>query len=377
MKTYLLLILSVLLLWSCNGKVEVSVFNNSEVDRVNETVELCLCDFKGFDAKKIVVLNADGKQVPSQVLYKGTEQPQALIFQVTLAAGKEETFTLKEGTPETYVAKTFAQFVPKRKDDFSWENDRIAFRMYGPKLAPENPSNGADVWFKRTNELITAKWYENDLSGKQSYHEDHGEGLDCYKVAHTLGAGSICPYSNDSLWVGNQFDRYQILDNGPIRSSFVLFYDAVKYQDKTLKAEFVVNLDAGSNLNEVKVKYTGDTTNIRLAAGMYLHDSVQSLNVNPDLSTIGYAEDYMSDTKKPVAAGRGYTGVVFTGQWLESKKLSKHMVGICDYKIGEEFHYYFGAGWNKHGFATDKDWFNYLNNKKTALLQPLKIKILK
>jgi hypothetical protein len=377
MKKYLLLVVLVLVLWSCNGKVEVSVFNNSDVDRVNETVELCLCELTGFDATKLVVLNAEGNQVPSQILYRGTEKPQSLIFQVTLAAGKEETFTLKEGTRELFTAKTFAHFVPKRKDDFSWENDRIAFRMYGPKLAPENPSNGPDVWYKRTEALITDKWYNDDLSGKQSYHEDHGEGLDCYKVAHTLGAGGICPYSNDSLWIGRYFDRYQILDNGPLRSSFVLFYDAIPYQGKTLKAEYVVSLDAGSNLNEVRVRYTGDTTEIRLAAGMWLHDSIQSLSVNQNLATIGYAEDLMSEGKKPVPAGRGYTGVVFPGSWKESKKISGHMVGIFNYKIGEEFQYFFGAGWNKHGFASDKDWFNYLNSKKAALLQPLKIKILK
>ena len=377
MKKYLLLVLCAVLMMACTGKVEVSVFNNSDVDRVNETVELCLCELSGFDATKLVVLNAEGTQIPSQILYRGTDKPQSLIFQVTLPAGKQEVYTLKEGTPETFTAKTFAHFVPKRKDDFSWENDRIAFRMYGPKLAPENPSNGADVWYKRTDALITDKWYNDDLAGKQSYHEDHGEGLDCYKVAHTLGAGSICPYSNDSLWVANYFDRYKILDNGPLRSSFVLFYDHIAYQGKMLKAEFVVNLDAGSNLNEVRVRYTGDTTQMRLAAGIYLHDSIQSLVVNQNNETIGYAEDLMSEGKKPVPAGRGYAGVVFPGSWNESKRISGHAVGIVNYKMGEEFQYYFGAGWNKHGFASDKDWFNYLNNKKAALLQPLKIKILK
>jgi len=377
MKKYVVLVVCAVLMMACSRKVEVSVFNNSEVDRVNETVELCLCELTGFDAKKLVVLNVEGKQVPSQILCRGTDKAQSLIFQVTLAAGKQEVFTLKEGTPEAYTPKTFAHFVPKRKDDFSWENDRIAFRMYGPKLAPENPSNGPDVWYKRTEALITDKWYTNDLSGKLSYHEDHGEGLDCYKVGHTLGAGGVCPYSNDSLWIGRYFDRYKILDNGPLRSSFVLFYDAVEYQGKTLKAEFMVNLDAGSNLNEVRVRYTGDTTEMRLAAGIYLHDSIQSLNVNQNNETIAYAEDLMSESKKPVPAGRGYAGVVFPGSWQASKKISGHIVGIVNYKIGEEFLYYFGAGWNKHGFPTDKDWYSYLNDKKAALLQPLKIKILK
>lgn len=377
MKRIILLVFSVLLLVSCNRKLEVSVFNNSEVDRVNETVELCLCEMKGLDATKIVVLDANGKQIPSQILYKGTATPQCLIFQVSLEAGKEATFALQEGDPEKYTQKTFAHFVPKRKDDFSWENDRIAFRMYGPKLAPENPSNGIDVWYKRTEKLITEKWYANDLSGKISYHADHGEGLDCYKVANTLGAGSICPYSKDSLWVGRSFNRYKILDNGPIRSTFVLFYDSVFYLNKVLKAEFMVSLDAGSNLNEIRVRYTGDTSDIRLAAGIYLHDSIQSLNVNDEKTYIGYAENIQSEEKVPVAVGRGYTGVVFPTIWVDTKQLSGHWVSIYNYKVGEEFRYFAGSGWSKHGFPADKDWFAYLNEKKASIEQPLKVKILK
>jgi hypothetical protein len=45
--------------------------------------------------------------------------------------------------------------------------------------------------------------------------------------------------------------------------------------------------------------------------------------------------------------------------------------------IGEEFRFYFGAGWNKHGFPSDQDWYSYLASKRSALLQPLEVKILK
>ena len=41
--------------------------------------------------------------------------------------------------------RVFGRFVPERKDDFAWENEYAAFRMYGPALAPENPSNGVDM----------------------------------------------------------------------------------------------------------------------------------------------------------------------------------------------------------------------------------------
>jgi hypothetical protein len=377
MKNHLLLLVFVLLFASCTKKVEISVFNNSDIDRTNETVELCLCELEEFDATQIVVLDTVGKQVPYQLIYKGTDKPQSLIFQVSLAAGKEAVFTIKQGKPESYPAKTYARFVPERKDDIAWENDRIAFRMYGPALAPEHPSNGVDVWYKRTTDLIINKWYANELSKKSSYHDDNGEGLDCYKVAYTLGAGGIAPYSKDSLWLSRYFDRYQVLDNGPIRSSFVLFYDSIPYCNHVLKAEMMVSLDAGSNLSEVRIKYTGDTTNIQLAAGIYLHDSIQNKSVNAAQGCIGYAENLISQGQVPTPSGRGYTGVVFPVKLSETKQLSGHILGICKYRIGDEFRYYFGAGWNKHGFASDQDWFSYLNTRHAALMQPLKVKILK
>jgi len=341
-------------------------------------VEICLCQLQNYKPTNIVILDAKGRQVPYQILYKGGDKPQSLIFPVTLEAGKQAAFTLKEGTPETFQTKTFARFVPERKDDMAWENDQIAFRMYGRALADENPSNGVDVWLKKTTSMIINKWYKNDLAKTASYHRDNGEGLDCYNVGHTLGAGGIAPYSKDSLWIGRYFDRYKVLDNGPLRSTFLLYYDKIPYGTKNLKAELLITLDAGSNLNEGVIRFTGDTSKIQLAAGVYLHDSIQSVSGSATQGYIGYAENVFSQSDYPLGpAGRCYTGVVFSGTVLETRKVAGHEVGICNYKMGNEFRYYFGAGWNKHGFASDQDWFGYLLAKRTALLQPLKVKILR
>jgi len=39
------------------------------------------------------------------------------------------------------------RLVPERKDDFTWENNRSAFRLYGPALkATGEISNGMDFW---------------------------------------------------------------------------------------------------------------------------------------------------------------------------------------------------------------------------------------
>ena len=71
----------------------------------------------------------------------------------------------------------------------------MAFRIYGQALVPiDGPSNGIDLWYKRTSDLIIDKWYANDLAGIASYHNDNGEGLDDYKVGRTLGAGAMAPY---------------------------------------------------------------------------------------------------------------------------------------------------------------------------------------
>ena len=77
------------------------------------------------------------------------------------------------------MVKTFCRFVPERMDDFAWESDRIAHRMYGPALITGEGtiSSGVDVWVKSTRNMIINKWYK---SGE--YHADHGEGLDGYSV---------------------------------------------------------------------------------------------------------------------------------------------------------------------------------------------------
>ncbi|MBQ5379604.1 MAG: DUF4861 family protein, partial [Paludibacteraceae bacterium] len=56
-------------------------------------------------------------------------------------------------------AKVYGRYVPERKDDFAWENEYAAFRMYGPALKSENPSNGVDLWLKASPELVVDSFY--------------------------------------------------------------------------------------------------------------------------------------------------------------------------------------------------------------------------
>ena len=92
-------------------------------------------------------------------------------------------------TAQTSEPNTFCRFVPERSDDFAWENDKIAFRAYGPALHASGENSGIDCWLKRVDYPIINKWYKENAEGK-SYHKDHGEGYDPYKVGASRGCGS-------------------------------------------------------------------------------------------------------------------------------------------------------------------------------------------
>lgn len=249
--------------------------------------------------------------------------------------------------------------VPERKDDFTWENDRIAFRVYGPALAAENPSNGVDVWLKKTEELVVDKFYKDELENGLSYHVDRGEGLDCYKVGHTLGAGAIAPYSEGKIWVEDHYSSAEVLSLTPSNITFRLTYDSVRYEDKLLSKQVVISLDAGSQLNKATVTYDGDFDTIKLAAGIVLHSQPGDITMSREEGYIAYAEEAVSDAGVP--AGRSYIGLVFTTPLIEILQDDIHVAGITAYKKGEELVYYFGAGWSEWGFATDQDWTDYVS----------------
>jgi hypothetical protein len=363
-----------LLLLASGGFAQKSVIvsNSSDLDRKGEIVEVKACCKKSCIITKSVVLkNEKGEEVPYQLTYKDKKEVQGLIFQADVKAKSTATYMLTEGKPTAVKAKTYGRFVPERKDDFAWENDFAAYRMYGPALVKENPSNGVDFWAKSTEELVVDQRYKEDIYNGISYHIDHGKGLDFYKVAHTLGCGGVAPYAADSLWVGNQFDSYKVLENGPLRTVFTLTYTSVKVGNDFYKETITITANAGSLLNKAVVTYTGKANKIQLASGIYLHDGKGNLQLKKEKGTVAYAEEAVSDFGVP--AGRNYIGVVAPGK--EGMKKGEHAFILSDYKPGNLFTYYFGGGWSKWKYPTDADWFKAVNDFTAKTKSPLKVKM--
>ena len=149
----------------------VTVTNPADFDRLVETVEVQLADVSITGGKAIVIDQVTGKEVLSQLIDKDDDgTAEVILFQVELKANESKTFAIKKGesTIESSEVKTFARFVPERTDDYTWENDRVSFRTYGPeaqRMVEENIpggtlSSGIDCWLKKVDYSIIDKWYE-------------------------------------------------------------------------------------------------------------------------------------------------------------------------------------------------------------------------
>jgi hypothetical protein len=396
-KVFFSLLTSAALMCSCQSQpaLTVNVANPLEVDRDNETVEVSwglIQERIGEVApQEVAVLNRQGESLPLQVLYKGQPDPQAVIFQVNVPAKGSAAYVVKRGkaAAQPSDSKTAARLVPERMDDFVWENNRIAYRMYGPALMKvDGPSNGIDVWCKRTESLIADKWYAADLSGKASYHQDHGEGLDGYKVGRTLGCGALAPYVDNRLALGNNFAVSKVLDAGAIRTSFELTYAPLEVAGTPVVEVRRISLDANAQLNRISEMFisAGD---MEVAAGIVLKNNKAPATVAtadpaykpllaPEKGYVTYAEQ--ADALKSDTTNNGviYTAVIFPGGMNNAKLEENHLLATGSYKANQPFTYYSGAGWSKATtedgqlrFPTEKTWQEYIDVEALKLRNPL------
>ena len=113
-------------------------------------------------------------------------------------------------------------------DDIAWENDRIAFRIYGPALQhnpKEHSGSGIDVWVKSVRKLVVNDWYHS-----KDYHHDHGTGLDMYEVGLSRGAGGLGVWDAGKLWNSKDWVTYKMLDKGLDECGFELHVRSVGRQ---------------------------------------------------------------------------------------------------------------------------------------------------
>jgi hypothetical protein len=349
-------------------KANISIQNNSTLDRKESVVsikwETILSHYPQIDTTSFVVINAaTKKQIPFQLEHKGLKTIQNLLVQVDVKAKSTLSLLIQKGKPDAFIAKTYARYVPERKDDFAWENDKIAFRAYGKALEnTKEDAFGLDVWVKRTDRLILNERYK-----RNEYHIDHGDGMDYYHVGFSLGAGNMAPYVNDTIRYSANYHQWKVLDNGPLRSTFQLIYDTWNAGGIKVKATKTISLDAGSQLNRIENVYSfeGDKP-LPVVVGIIKRPETGIISLNEQQGIMAYWE--------PTHGLDGTTavGCILTTPVNNMAVGNTQMLAKTAVKNNEPIIYYSGAAWDKAGKITNaKQWFNYLDIFGQQIKEPL------
>ncbi|CDD18518.1 putative uncharacterized protein [Prevotella sp. CAG:732] len=406
------------------------VVNNPTDAQRQELVEVNISDVKaklaGIAPKKgeaYIVKNKRGQQIGSQITHDGK-----LLIDASIRPHGSATYYISIGKPYPQKVWTTGALYKMRKDDIAWENDRCAYRVYGPALQRTGErSFGTDIWAKNTPDTVVYERYVMDKQGNvdgdkvdekvkseerrmknlsgaaleaqkakikalkaesyeidvtTSFHLDHGNGLDPYRVGATLGLGA------PSLMTGNQqflpycYKTYKILDNGPLRFTVELTYNPSTIGDMQNVVEHrIISLDKGSNFNKMTVWYDGLTHPTDFATGFPIHEE--------DTETKTFAKDYVSyaDPTDNIEVNNSqvFVGVLFpngidnTYYQLFDKKhdgATGHALGLKrGLKNAEKYSYYFGAAWSKYDVRSYTEWQIRIKEFLEALKTPLQVKL--
>ena len=347
--------------------------------------------------RQFIVCDVAGLEVPYQLSSDGK-----VLIEAGVRPKGTQTFTIRRGTPKIYKTVCYGRIFPERKDDFAWENDRGAYRVYGPALQKTGEKSfGTDVWTKNTPELVLDQRYwiedvvmmpeverlrkENRQRGDSlyrlnSYHHDHGRGSDVYKVGATLGCGAPALMVDDELVYPYCFKDYQMLDMGPLRMRVQLNYNPTVLNGDTITEHRIITIDKGSNFNQTTVWYDGITMPVEFATGIVIHSEAKQ-GVVLGKEYIQYADP---TDNVPVNNCQLFVATLFPNGVGETKFLplkekrsgsEGHAIGIVDNYTGEPYTYYFGSAWSKFDVRTQTEWQNRIDWTMRGIREPLKVSV--
>lgn len=402
-KSAILSLILMLPMTSWAGKTVTITVTNDENEQRQELVEI---DLKTIVDKlalgeddAFVVRNAFGQQVDYQVTYDGK-----LLIDVSVRPCGKAQFTVSKGVPKPMKTWVKGKMYPTRKDDIAWENDRGAYRVYGPALQRTGEKSfGTDVWTKNTPEIVVEDRYTTDYDGNilkniyhkkgqgdkwrdedlhTSFHLDHGNGLDCYSVGSTLGCGTPALMDGNTLIYPYCYKEYEILDNGPLRFTVALTYHPAKVKkDENVVEHRIMSLDKGSNFNKITVWYEGLTKPCDFASGVVIH-SEDKESVVLGSNYVHYADPTDNPAKHNFQV---YVAALFPYGDVKTKMLKYdtpnkgiegHALGILKkLENNQKYTYYAGSAWSKADVRTQREWQVRIDSFLNAIAMPLEVTI--
>lgn len=370
-----------------NAQTSIQVKNTQDFAR-NEIVSLSTGQLKTFlgknKAEDLRIKDAQNNYLTIQWIDNdGDGKNDEVLFQAKVDAKKTNSYTIvadsKTTVPESKLT-TYSRLVPERVDDYTWENDKIAFRVYGPKGQAEalagvkgsTLSSGVDIWFKRTEKSVINEWYKGYLTDPMYYHKDtRGEGYDPYHVGDSRGTGGIGIWKDEKLQVSKNFTSSKTIAEGPLRTVFELTY--APWSEFGVKETKRISLDLGSNFSKFESTFETEKQVPNYTIGITLHK-------NEGESKLNDREGYYLHWEKIDDAFVG-EGIVVNPKIVEKSVAFKSEIPdqsnlLVVTKPQDKLTYYAGFAWQKSGqIQTQKDWENILQKQSKIVANPLLITV--
>lgn len=348
------------------------------------------------DDTLLIIRDAFGIEQPWQRSLDGK-----LLLYVSVRPLGEATYTIEKGQPTRMKPYVFGKYYPERADDISFENDRTGFRIYGPETQRRGEKAfGYDLWVKHSSELLVDSLYRLEFSlhseiaelRKQdrfheadslttitSYHLDHGTGMDGYGVGPTLGCGTPALMVGDSICFPWCYERYEILENGPLRFSLRLDFPETTIGGQRVREHRLLTLDRGSNFCKSTVWYDGLRHPVSLAAGFAIRMA--------DTTSVVLGKDYIRYADPTIEPERHnsqiYVATVFPEGCDKTCKVMfrqplganvGHALGVVNNYQGQPYTYYIGMAWSDFDVRSQGEWALRITQFQNALSHPLQIR---
>ena len=280
--------------------------------------------------------------------------------------------------PESTIS-TYSRFVPERTDDYTWENDKVAFRVYGPDAQQRTEqkrengtlSSGVDLWLKKTDQPIINKWYKGYLTDPSFYHTDRGEGYDPYHVGASRGLGGSGIWLNDSLHVSKNYISYKTIAIGPLRTVFELVY--APWSKYGLRETKRISLDLGSNFSKFEVLLQADQQIPNYTLGITLHKNEGEAKLN---KRDGYFRHQELIDGAFLGEGIVLDPAIIERAFVHQSKTPDQSNLLIVTQPAKQITYYAGFAWQKSGqVRSGADWDEMLRKQAKVVANPLVVTI--
>src|SRR5690606_10351538 len=178
---------------------------------------------------------------------------------------------------------------------------------------------------------------------------------------------------NNTIQFTKHYRTHQILDNGPLRTTFKLGFEPQTIEGQEISFSKTISIDAGQNFNKIVIDFNNKQANkTPVVVGLAKrNESKPEVEFDKEDKTLVYWEPNINN------AGCTGTALILTNQkaqYIDSHE--KQFLVKTEITNNKPFVYYNGAAWDKAGKITSFDqWEDAVEDYAEQIRKPLKVKL--